>query len=172
MRILSIEEASRLYKTPDLATFFGDVDWRYPDPVPSYFLPKDSGAKLALARTVARTFLERGTSILWITDTKVWTSSGHMDLFGRYRQSYGEMRSVVEAPLHSFTKDDLDAFISILCLGLFFVWDIEIISQDRSIAVTISHDEWLKYRFERGHENIVSTFEKRLSWLVETKAQT
>jgi hypothetical protein len=26
------------------------ADWQYPDPLPCYFLPKDSGTKVALAR--------------------------------------------------------------------------------------------------------------------------
>jgi len=169
MRILSIEEAQNLYGTTELGAFFSNVDWQYPAVVPSYFLPKDSGAKVAVARALTSVFLERGPSVLWITNTKVWPSSGHMDLANRYRQSYGETRSVEQAPVHSFENNDRAAFVSMLCLGLFFVWDVEIMSLDRSTAVTLSHDEWLEYRFSRGSEHIVPIFEERLSPLLETR---
>jgi hypothetical protein len=172
MRTFSVEEAKDFCEGMDPPIFFRSVDWQYPDPVPSYFLPKDSGAKIALSRTIASTFLEQGPSLLWITDTKTWPSSSHIDLFNGYRRSHGEMRTIEEAPLHSFeTNGDLNAFISILCLGLFFVWDLEIISRDRAIAVTVSHDEWLEYRFAKGHENVIPIFEKCLNWLLATETQ-
>jgi hypothetical protein len=41
MRTLSRDEAARVFKTSDIGAFFGSVDWQYPDPVPSYFLPKN-----------------------------------------------------------------------------------------------------------------------------------
>jgi hypothetical protein len=65
--------------------------------------------------------------------------------------SYGENRTVGEAPVHIFDSiADSQDFISILCLGLFFVWDVEITSLDNSLAISISHDEWLEYRFAPG----------------------
>ncbi len=84
-----------------------------------------------------------------------------MELFIRYRLSYGEGRTVAEAPVHIFeSTDDKDAFISILCLGLFFVWELDITDISRSLAMTISHDEWLEYRFAPGQEKFISYFEK------------
>jgi hypothetical protein len=50
--------------------------------------------------------------------------------------------------------------MSILCLGLFFVWDVEIVSSDRSLALTVSHDGWIEYRFAQGHESLVPYFDK------------
>jgi hypothetical protein len=161
MKTLSLEEASAVLETPDVGSFVRGVDWQYPDPVPSYILPKDSGAKVGLARVIANTFLDRGAALLWITETGVWPSAEHMDLFTRYRLSYGETRPVREAPVHVFeSPHDREAFIGILCLGLFFVWDVEVVSQDRSLAVAISHDEWIEYRFARGHEEVIPYFEK------------
>jgi len=59
MRILSLVEAAKELGTPDLGTFVGGGDWSYPDPVPSYFIPEDSGAKVGLARVIANVFLDR-----------------------------------------------------------------------------------------------------------------
>src|SRR5436305_15165372 len=109
MRTLSLEEAAHVFKTSDLGAFFGSVDWQYSDPVPSYFLPKNSGAKVGLARVVSNILLDRGPVVLWITDTGIWSSTEHIDLFIRYRLSHGETRTVKQAPVHFFeSKDDRD----------------------------------------------------------------
>jgi hypothetical protein len=175
MKTLSVKEAAKLYETADLGSFFGgDVDWQYPDPVPSYFLPRDSGQKVALARLLANTFLTflgRGPALLWITATGISSSSEQMDLFTGYRSSHGETRTVSEAPVHVFQAGDMEAFVSILSLALFFYWDGEILSQDRSLAITISHDEWIEYRFARGFENFVPYFEKHFASFTKASAK-
>jgi hypothetical protein len=164
MQKLSVKEAEAILRVEDLGSFFGEVNWQYPDPVPSNFLPVDSGRKVALARIIANTMLDRGPAILWITETGIWGSSEHMDLFNGYRRSFGETRSVSAAPIHTFDPmEDRDTLISVLSLGLFFVWGFEIMSQDRNLAMTISHDEWLEYRFAAGHESFVSYFDQWIS---------
>jgi hypothetical protein len=161
MRILSVEEAAKLLSVPDIESFFDLADWQYPDSVSSYFLPKDSGEKVALSRIIANNFLQRGAAVLWVRETGIWRSAEHMDLFFRYRLSYGEVRSLSHAPIHIFESyEDADAFISIFFLGLSFVWGIELASLDRSVAMTIGHDEWLDYRFALGQEAFVYDFRK------------
>lgn len=165
LRFLTMAEAAALCGVSDLSSFFSDVEWQYPDPLPSYFVPKDSGAKVGLARILANSFLDRGPVLLWITGIGIWQSAEHMDLCTRYRLSYGESRPVIKAPVHLFSESDREALISVLCLILFFSWDSELITQDRSLGATISHDEWIEYRFSRGQEDIVPYFNKHLGWL-------
>jgi hypothetical protein len=161
MRILTQKDAADSLGTPYTASFFQGVDWQYPDPVPSYFLPKDSGAKVCLARIIANTFLDVGPTVLWINETGIWPNSEHLDLFSRYRLSYGEGRSVSDAPVHIFDSvEDRDTFISILCLSLFFIWGTEITDLNRTRALTISHDEWLEYRYAPGQEAFVRYFKE------------
>ena len=157
-----------MFETPDVLSFFSGGDWQYPDPVPSYFIPKDSSAKVGLARVLANLFLdETGGAILWINETGIWQSAEHMDLLFRYRLSWGEGRTVAKAPIHVFeTRSDLDSFISILSLCLFFVWGFEIMKLDRSFAVTVSHDEWLEYRFAPGQKNRTEVIEKQLGFMM------
>lgn len=164
MRILSLEEVPLQLETSDISSFFGGVDWQYPDPMPCYFLPKDSGPQVWLAGLIGDTFLNRGPAMLWITETGIWPSSERMDLFDRYRSSYGEKRSARDAPIHIFElEEDRGPFGSILCLGLLFGWDVEVVSLDRSLGITIGHDGWIEYRFAKGHEGIVQYFEKYFS---------
>jgi hypothetical protein len=161
MRILSLEDTRRTLGIADLREFIEGANWEYPDSAPSSFLEPDSGSKVGLSRIIANTFLDRGPTLLWVTEYDVWPSAEHMDLFDRYRLSYGENRTVGEAPVHIFDSiADSQTFISILCLGLFFVWGVEITTLDRSLAINISHDEWLEYRFAPGEEGFVAYFEK------------
>jgi len=159
MKTLTPNDAARLFGTPDVPSFFGGICWQYPDPVPSYFLPEDSGAKVAIARTIATTFLDVGPTVLWINETGIWPSAEHMDLFSRYRLSYGERRVLSDAPIYIFESiADKDAFISVLCLSLFFIWGVEITDLGRTRALTISHDEWLEYRYAPGQDAFVQYF--------------
>ena len=48
--------------------------------------------------------------------------------------------------------DDWDILVSLLSMSLIFLWDFELVSRDRRLAVTGSHDEWLEYRFAPGCE--------------------
>ncbi len=172
MKILPKDDAADLLRVPDIGSFFAGMEWQYPDPVPSYFLPKDSGIKVGIARIVANTFLDRGPAVLWINEWGIWPSSQHMDLFLRYRLSLGEGRSLPEAPVHIFeASGDTDALISILCLCLFFAWGFEITGLDRSFALTISHDEWLEYRFALGQEEFVSYFKQWIEPSLRQPAQ-
>lgn len=162
MRIFSEDEAAGLLGVSDLNSFIEQVDWQYPDPVPNYCLPKDSGKKVGLARIISNVLLDHGPFIFWITGTDVWSSARHSDLFDRYRISFGEYRSLRDAPVHLLESGDRDAAISMLCLGLFFVWDFEIVARDRSIAVTVSHDEWMEVRHSTGHSVIAEELESHL----------
>jgi len=75
--------------------------------------------------------------------------------------------------VHIFdTREDLDAFISVLSVGLFFVWGLELVGKGRSLAMTISHDEWIEYRFARGEESVISSFEKLIAPSLRPAAQT
>lgn len=161
MRVLSLDEAAKLLSTSDLREFFEDVSWGYADPVPNYRVPIDSGRKISLARVIANVLLEHGPFLLWFTETGVWPSSEHIQLLDRYRMSFGEFRSVHEAPVHWFDASERDDAISVLSLGLFFVWNLEIVTADRSTAVTISHDEWIEIRFAPHNREVAARLENR-----------
>lgn len=165
MRTLSLKDAAALVCDVDLQSFFEGGGWLYPDPVPSIFIPADSGAKVRFARIVARTFLEQGSALLWITNTGVWPTAEHIDLFNGYRRSIGEARNHYEAPVHLFSASDVDSFISVFCLGLFFVWDMEAIAVDRSLAATVSHDEWFEYRVGTANRENLLQIEAKFAHL-------
>ncbi|WP_321469932.1 hypothetical protein [uncultured Paludibaculum sp.] len=163
MQILSEAEAASYLRVPDIGSFFGQVAWRYPGVIPNYRLPKDSGKKVALARLLGNLFLDHGPFFLWVTGTGIWSSAEHLDLFDRYRLSFGEHRTVHDAPVHMLEDGDRAAAISLLCLTLFFIWDVEIIASDRSVAISVSHDEWMEVRHAEGQNALAEHFAKFLS---------
>jgi hypothetical protein len=167
MRILSEDEAANLLGVSDLTAFIEEVDWKYPDPVPIYRLPKDAGKKVGVARIIANCLLDHESFLLWVTTTAIWPSSEHCDLFNRYRMSFGEHRSLHEAPVHLLESEDRDRAISLLSLGLFFFWDLEIVATDRSIAISISHDDWMEIRHNMRYGTIATELEKHLSPLFQ-----
>ena len=146
MRVLTQHEAASAFGAPDIARFFGEVDWQYPEPVPSYFVPGYSDRKVILARSIANALLDRGSAILWLTEFGFWGDYEQPDVLLRYRSSFGETRGILEAPIHVFDPTDRVELVSILCIALFFNWGAEIMNADRSVAFTISHDEWLEYQ--------------------------
>lgn len=164
MRILSESEAASHLKVPAMHSFCSEgVAWRYPDVIPNYRLPKDSGMKVGLARLIVNLLLDHGPFCLWVTATGIWSSSEHLDLFDRYRLSFGEHRNVQDAPVHLLEEGDRAAGISLLCLALFFVWDVEIIALDRLIAISVSHDEWMDVRHAEGEGSLAEQFANFLS---------
>lgn len=171
MQILSEIEAASQLGIPDLESFFRKVAWQYPDVIPSYRLPKDAGKKVALARVIGNLFLDHSSFFLWVTGTGIWLSSEHVDLFDRYRLSFGEHRKVQDAPVHLLEECDRASAISLLCLTLFFAWDVEIIASDRSVAMSVSHDEWMEVRYAEGKDALADHFAKFLNSYVVTESE-
>ncbi len=67
-------------------------------------------------------------------------------LFDGYRRSFGEKRSLIQAPVHFFERSDEEVFISILCMVFFFSWDASIFNLSGRLLVQTSHDGWLDVR--------------------------
>jgi hypothetical protein len=52
----------------------------------------------------------------------------------------------MEAPVHLFDQTEADAFVSILSMAFYFVWDAWIFDIEGKALAKISHDEWLEVR--------------------------
>jgi hypothetical protein len=149
------------FHTPSLGGFFGsDISWQVPSPMPSYFMPRTSSRKVILSRIIANSFAKQGQVILWLTEWGVWGDSEQPDIFTRYRLSYGETRSLAEAPVHIFNDDGRTALVSCLRIALFSNWGGEVMDVERNLNVTFSHDEWIMYRFAPGHSDVIPYFDK------------
>jgi hypothetical protein len=113
--------------------------------------PKDSGRKVALARTVISALL-RTEGLLWVGDWGVWPSSEHMPLFMRFRAALGEHRPLIQAPGHVVTAVEPDDAISVLAMSLFFFWDCHLLTAEPGPLFVCSHDEWASIFLPAGHD--------------------
>lgn len=112
----------------------------------TYSIPRDSGAKTALSRVFAYLLLRKPSVCIYVSGWGVWGSSENLDLFYGYRRSFGEKRTLMEAPVHLFEQSEEDTFVSILCMVFYFVWDAWVFDVEGKALVRISHDEWLEVR--------------------------
>jgi hypothetical protein len=148
MKILSVEEMNLNLLPLTIEQRIRDMSNGLPQWGSGYKIHPDSGAKTALARFLSSLFMWRPTSeaVIYISEWGVWPSSENFELFDPYRLSKGEARSLSDASVHVFDSADVESFVSILCMILYFVWDAEIFDAEGKCLITISHDEWLEIR--------------------------
>jgi hypothetical protein len=82
-------------------------------------------------------------SLLWITQTGVWSSSENWSLFYRLRQSYGELRSIEDAPAHEFLRHESADLTNFVEIALICGWDFYLM--DWGSSVFVSHDEFVEF---------------------------
>lgn len=105
-------------------------------------IPVDSGAKIAVARSLA-SWLLVDEMLLLVAEWDVWPSSQNMNLFLRVRQALGTNEPVNTHPGHIIAPgehDDLECLVD-LCLINF--WDATLVNCTKAYAVHISHDEMI-----------------------------
>jgi hypothetical protein len=107
----------------------------------TYSAPANSGVQIALSKLFAYLLFEDSPVCLYVTGWGV--ANEQPDLFNRYRQSLGETRPLMEAAFHVFERTDEEAFISVLCMVLFFSWDASVFDLAGRSLLQTSHDGWL-----------------------------
>jgi hypothetical protein len=145
MKILTKEDTDELLGE-SLDVFLNKASGRLRLVGGTYSIPPDSGRKTALSRLLAYMLLKNSRICVYVSGWGVWGSAENLDLFYGYRRSVGESRPLIEAPVHLFERADEDAFVSILCMVFYFVWDGWVFDVEGKALVRISHDEWLEIR--------------------------
>jgi hypothetical protein len=146
MRILSRVECETWCR--DHSISLHDKGWLRPDfSSPDFRRVKipyegDSGRKVWLARLLYSFIPPAPETLLWIQDFEVWPSSQHLPLFTRFREAFGEQRSLCDAPGHLVTASDSDDSVSIIATSLLFLWDCYGITASGDSAFHVSHDEY------------------------------
>ncbi len=105
--------------------------------------PTDTGSKTQLAKYLGEVFLGTPSSSAFIAirGWSAWPSHTNFDLFDRYRASYGEHRRLIDSPFHHFSADDKEAFVTILSLSLYFLWDAEVVDLRGGSQLSLTNDE-------------------------------
>lgn len=160
MKILSTHEACSILRTESLSGFVSSLSDRLPDRLTAYSIPADSGVKCSLAKLFSNLLLTEGPAFIYVTGWGIWPSSENLDLFDGYRRSIGVDRSLNDAPVHLLETSDKPAFVSILSMVLYFVWDAQVFDERGTALVTISHDEWMEIK--TAHRRIATEWSKEL----------
>lgn len=109
-----------------------------------YVLPKDSGVKTALARSIGELYGDTAEVLIELDNWDVWPSSCSMFVFDMFRKASGDERSIEAAPAQVVTRGEGPWVEGLVALVLYFVWDAYVADSEGEILIFISHDEWLR----------------------------
>jgi len=144
MKVLTKENASEMLGGEPLDAFVSQLSSRLQLVGDTYSIRPDSGHKTALSRLFAYLLLRNPNVCIYVSGWGVWEEN--LDLFYGYRRSFGENRTLMEAPVHLFERSEEDTFVSILSMAFYFIWDAWVFDIEGKALVRISHDEWLEVR--------------------------
>jgi hypothetical protein len=105
-------------------------------------IPTESSKQTILARVLAD--LVCATGDCWVEIT-YWHADddANQDLFYGYRLAHGDRRRLHEAALYKFLPDDINEFVSIVSMILYFSWDARMVDAAQSCVINLSHDQLL-----------------------------
>ena len=112
------------------------------DKAQQFKIPSDAGQRVALVKQQLESFQYCEETLIWINDWGVWKSWERMHIFDKFRQSYGEKRSLSEIPAHLIHKDKYEDGVSIVTLAVLFLWDCYILTKRNERFCFYSHDEF------------------------------
>ena len=104
-------------------------------------IPIDSGKRIYFVSAEVQAFASESEVLVWFTEWGVWPSSERPHIFTRFRASYGETRSLSDAPAHLFIDTEREDLLSFVTLGALFLWDTYVISRSGDM-LHLSHDEY------------------------------
>ncbi len=146
------------FRTPDecraLARGFGWDDealeaLRSPDTTAPHPPALSFGHALAdsfrLAHAIARELGEFPGCVLWVREYGIWPSLDNRHLYYRVRQSYGDRRSLADAPGHEFVDHEYADLVLFLELVIRMGWGAAVFSSRPLPACFVSHDGWVRF---------------------------
>ena len=115
-------------------------------PMHSAAADADKARKLAPKLTAA--LGDWDECLVWATDWDVWPNEENWPRYYAWRDTFGERRSVAEAPGHLFAGGESSALTELLAHVLECGWDVTILPSKAGHATEIrmrtSHDEWIE----------------------------
>lgn len=146
MKILTKEETRDLLKEKALDTFITQLSDQLWLVKGAYAAPVASGKQIALSRLFAYLVLSDSPVCVYITAWSIAPMAELLDLFYGYRRSVGEMRPLMEAPVHLFEPTEEEPLVSVLSVVFFFPWDAWVFDLKGKWLLRKSHDGWFEIR--------------------------
>jgi hypothetical protein len=115
-------------------------------------VPSHGGGALYAMRQIESILNMYSECLVWISDWGIFPSNENLQLFYRYRHSYGDSRLLSSAPGHLCLGYERAEIVSLAWLCSLQGWDVHIIPDSGSGSVFISHDEWFVLGYESAEE--------------------
>jgi hypothetical protein len=109
-----------------------------------FLVPRDSGKIAALSSNFRRITGISNDALILVLGWGIFPSCENPDLFYRYRLSFGEERTLMEAPGNFISRNEDSSFASIVHLCMISFWDFWVIDADLPLVVRIDHDDRLE----------------------------
>ena len=110
---------------------------------PKFTIPVDAGHRVALARVLWECIAQNSAeTLLWTTYWHAWPSGQHLPIATALRKSFGELRTMGDAPGCVTRSGESDDALSLLITAILFLWDSWAINADGSKCLFLSHDEY------------------------------
>jgi hypothetical protein len=102
---------------------------------------------LWFAKCIESSLQPRDHCLLWVTRFDIFPSSENYHLYYRFRQSYGDLRLLHEAPGHLCLAYERPEVVTVVYLSMLFGWDVHLIPTVGYGRAFVSHDEWIEIGF-------------------------
>jgi hypothetical protein len=148
----------RFYTDEECETWLSDRHRQKPDLMPGINTeriryPREPYRVFCIARWIAATLPSRKPTLLFVTEWGIWPSSENWHLCYKLRQSYGDNRSLHEAPGHLFLEHESEDLASFLQISILKGWGGYVLSEADYVNAFFSHDEYIDFFSERS-ENL------------------
>ena len=104
---------------------------------------------LWVARQIELSLGAYSQCLVWITESGIFASAENLQLFYRYRQSYGSSKLLADAPGHLCLSYERAEIVSLIWLCMLQGWDVHAFPDSGSPSIFISHDEWFELGYTR-----------------------
>ena len=108
----------------------------------------DYGRTTAFIRRMMTEMFSKSELVLWVHNTEVWPSSGHMPLYTRWRLGLGNKNSIHTQPGHLCLRGEADDATALLLMSIFFYWDCHLFNPEKGYVFFTSHDEYAEFYYQ------------------------
>ena len=131
-----------------------------------FAIPTDAGRRVALARVLWEYIAQDSPeTLVWLTFCHAWPSGQHLPMATALRKSFGEHRSIGDAPGCVVSSGESNDALSVLITAILFLWDSWAINTDGSRRLFLSHDEYGVVYGEGKNE--ASRIDERIASLID-----
>jgi hypothetical protein len=110
--------------------------------------PSKPSQYLWFSRTIESALAPRSSMLVWVTEWGVFPSSQNLHLYYRFKQAYGDLRLLHEAPGHLCLDFEAAEVTTLVYLAILFGWDAHLIPTAGYARAFVYHHDWAEIAFD------------------------